>query len=37
MHMLQDLLGSYYGVAFIVVGVGVNILRELTNGPIGEA
>jgi len=35
-HMLQDLLGKWYGLTFVVVAVIMMILREITTEPVTE-
>lgn len=36
MHLLQGLLGQWYGVAFIVVAILSMAIREATTGPVGD-
>ena len=33
-HMLQDLLGQYYGLSFVVVAAAIYYLRTITTGPL---
>ena len=32
--MLQDMLGKYYGVSYMVIAVVMFALREVTTGPV---
>lgn len=33
-HMLQDMLGQYYGLSFVVFAVIMAYLRMITTGPV---
>lgn len=35
-HLLQNTLGDYYGVSFIIVGIVMAGLREVTNTALEE-
>ena len=32
--MLRDLLGDWYGLSYITIGVAMVILRQVTTGPV---
>ena len=34
--MLRDLLGDWYGLTYIGIGVAMVILRQVTTGPVGH-
>lgn len=34
MHLMQEMLGQYYGAAFIVVALLAMAVREMTTGPV---
>lgn len=34
-HLLQDLLGEWYGLSYVLVAVATVYLRTLTSQPIG--
>lgn len=36
MHLLQGLLGQWYGAAFVVVAILSMAIREATTGPVGS-
>jgi len=36
MHLLQNVLGEYYGASFIGVAIIMGILREITTTPVTE-
>ncbi len=36
MHLVQDMLGEYYGAAFIGISAIVAALRAVTNKPLSE-
>jgi len=35
-HLLQDLLGKWYGLSYVVLAVVFYVLRRVTTTPLGE-
>lgn len=34
--LLEELLGKWYGLSYIILAVGIFVLRRATTGPVGE-